>query len=302
METVNNKLVMTMPVTGYPDELRDNVLYHSKFHNVDGFVILLHKPDDKTEDMVKLLAKDLELIVLINRGDRFGDGDWRTEMAITAREKLGAGWVFSNDSDEYLAISSTNGGEIGLKMILQRMGKNNVVYFNRRNVLPFDSYPMEISSNPARHFVHIIDNPVQNKTIRDKPFTEITPEEYLVKSVAGKAVNSTTGLVKIHDGSHEIEIADRQSIISDDLIIYHYPYFSVEKFLRDTRRKVSAKDLAKYVGTTKSWHLRFFQQLDNAGLLERFVEGLFDSKLANKITDEGLASVDEQVAKKLKLV
>lgn len=295
-----NRVVMTLPVVRYPEQMRDNVTYHAKVMGVEAFVILLHNPDEYLLEMSRKLQSEYEVVVLEKRQENFQDGIWRTEMAKVAKEKLGAKWVFTNDIDEYLAFKNPAVNNFFLSDVVGRNTPKNVIYFYRYNVLPVDSYPSELTTNPAAHYVHVVNSPRVDPLLKSKPFEEITPLEYVSKSVAGKAITSTDGLISIANGSHEIEIKNIDKTINQDLAIYHFPYFSKEQFIKDTSAKVAAIDLTAFEGTHQNWHVRLFDWLIKNGKMDQFVDGMFDKENVDKFVKSGYVSIDNQIAESIK--
>lgn len=272
---------MTIPIKNHDYLITQNILYH-KALGIDSFVIYLHNSTDNSEKILNELSKDIKILVRKVTDPVFKDAVFRTEMAFIARDELKADWVISNDADEFWYVEGKK-----IKDVF-KSSKSNIIYSKRYNMIPYVEYPDKYVS-PPESFKYAVTSPI--KIDKLKPFCEITPVEYMIKTNAGKAAARTEGLKGIGHGSHEIYSHYEGTILDDRLTILHYPYSTKERFLKESTDKVKSVLSDKSLSNSQDWHVRVIQYMLENGRLENFTDGLFpDNFLMASLIEKRIVS------------
>lgn len=288
------KIVMTIPVHNHEHLIAENILYHASV-GVDAFIITIHNSTDKTLEIVKELSKKFEIKIFFKETKFFYDSEWRTEMAMIAREEMEADWIISNDVDEFWVLESES--KTSLKDLFQNQ-EFNVIYSYRYNMLPYSEETTDVVS-PPRSFLYAITE--VRDFDRNKPLDQITSLDFLLKPLTGKAACATKGLKLVHDGSHEIEIEDKKSTLSTEVSILHYPFFTREEYVSECKRRVEAGLRDKYRGTRANWHIQLMEYLLQNNQFEEFIDGIFvDKKDFESLKSQNVLSLKSQAQNKLK--
>jgi|GEM_PF-3442266 len=265
------KLAMTLPIKNHAYLIKQNILYHHT-QGIDCFVVMLNNSEDDSEKILQELAKNIDIISYRKTDEIFMDAEFRLEMAIKARDILKADWIVNNDIDEFWITSN----EKNLKSNLEELStKFNTVYAERYNFIPYIE-DGEAYKSPPESFKYIVNNP--QKIDKSRPFSEISPLEFMLKTNAGKATCSLKGLTYIAAGSHEVQIENYSKTISDNLSILHYPFSTKETLKKEIYKKVEnvLKDVT--LKENQNWHVKLFEYLINTNNIETFINELFPDK------------------------
>lgn len=260
------RVVMTLLVKNEADIVEANIRTHAAL-GVDAFVVMDHRSDDGTREILADLSGQYELHVIDQQETIYRQSEWMTRLARYARERLGADWVISNDADEFwLPRQGDN-----LKALLAF--KQPYVSCRRFNML-LDGTALQ----PGYRFHDSrlrVDNPV---FYGNRELTRDSVAIVLAK-IAPKVIANPHGLLKIKGGNHRAKHAaklldynkpyDRLKMF-EDINVYHYSMRGYEQFARNVRhrRQMLEQDPNVRMGN----HYRRWAELDRQGRLEQEYE------------------------------
>jgi hypothetical protein len=255
------RLAMTILVKNEADIIEQNIRVHAAL-GVDGFVVMDNGSSDGTREILATLAKEFEILIIDEPAQSYRQRQWMTQLAHTARQRLGADWVMSNDADEFWIPQ-----EGSLKSGLDRRGAIiNVKRYNmalsEANLEP--DTPYYETTLKVKHPI-VYDKKAQREQINIAiPLTSIKP----------KVMINPYGLIKIKGGNHRAihvgNLFGRQQ--GSHINIYHYPIRSYEQFEKNIRNRV---ELAKLKDIRMGDHyfrwVTLYQEGKLAEEYERFI-------------------------------
>lgn len=201
---------MTLLVRNEADIIAANIRVHAAL-GVDAFVVMDHMSDDGTRDILESLRREYDIHIVDQHDPIYQQSKWMTQLAETARKRLGADWVISNDADEFWLPR----GERNLKQSLAFKGA--CLTCRRFNmVLEPDSLQPGYRFYDARMRV---DNPIYygNDELNKDSVT------ILLSRIGPKVIANPHGLLKIKGGNH-------RALHTAKLLEYNRPYERLEKF------------------------------------------------------------------------
>ncbi len=272
---------MTIPVGEHHAEyLKDNIEYHS-FLGVSNFLVMLHNFPDGLKRNVKRELSDYPVTFIGNTNPIFEDGEVRTRLAKKAYELFSSDWIINNDVDEYWVPKS---GE-SLNEIFYKYTDANVVTVQRYNMLAYTT-SIDTYVSPPRSYIYRIIRPL---TLSNSRFDEVSPLEFMLKKKSGKSASRGKGIISVGPGSHLIQIKDKVNILSEDIVIYHYPYSTKEHFIKELRNKIGSMLADKSLTQRQNWHIRYLEYYYNSGRIEDVLSVLFpDADLVEELEEKGV--------------
>jgi Glycosyl transferase family 2. len=258
-----NKIVMTILVKNEADIIESNIKVHRAL-GVDAFVVMDNDSTDGTREILERLQKDIEIIVIEEKG-LYSQKKWMTGLADIAKRKLGSDWVISNDADEFWLPT----GNRSIKEVLSFKG--NILICHRYNmILP------EKMENRYFNSIYRVENPVFYDKARQLQQEKVS---IVLTKIAPKVIVNPHGLFQIAGGNHSaIHIKNMKAIFGRsekgpkfaDINVYHYPIRSYEQFEKNIQnRKMlleSGKDIRMGV------HYKRWVKMYNSGLLKEEYE------------------------------
>ncbi len=247
------RLAMSLMVKNEIDLIEANIRVHSAL-GVDCFVVIDNGSTDGTLNKLNELAKEFEIKVIDRPVTDYRQSDWRTEMALIARDEMSADWVISNDADEFWIPNGES-----LKDGLTKWG--SIIEFHRSNV------QLDCHSEGAPFYErvyrtkHPIFYPKKNQLKEDDMSIQLG-------KIHGKVMVNLHGFIRIKGGNHRAwhwwSWLTQKS--SDSALVYHYGIGSKEHFLNhvENRQKLLAKGVSK-MGD----HYRRWVRMLNDGVIEQ---------------------------------
>lgn len=261
------KLAMSLMVKNEIDLIEANLRVHSAL-GVDCFVVIDNGSTDGTLAKLNELVDEFELRVIVRPVSDYRQSDWRTEMALIARDEMGADWVISNDADEFWIPKGKS-----LKVGLSKWG--SIIEFHRSNV----QLDCHSEKKPFYERVYRAKHPVlypkKNQLKEDDMSIQLG-------KIHGKVMVNLHGFVRIKGGNHRAwhwwSWLTRKH--SDEALVYHYGIGSKEHFLNhvENRQNLLAQGVSK-MGD----HYRRWVRMLNDGLLEQEWQRLVLDKQALEV-------------------
>ena len=276
------RLSMNLLIKNEADIIEDNIRFHAS-QGVDCFVVMDNGSNDGTREIIQALSSSFE-IHLIDRPELdYQQSNWKTEMAVVSRKKLGANWSIANDADEFWVNKSGN-----LKEEISSTG--SIVYCKRVNMLPDEKFhqpDFDYLSSPYR-----VNIPVLNK---GQDLINTTNLSIMLGNINGKVMVNNTGLLRVKGGNHRAwhlwgKINQRES---SGTVVYHYPIRDKNKFIRTIEHR--SKLLEK--GVTKMGdHYRRWIKLYNENLIDEELDRLtLNEKDASTLEKFGIVVNDTSI-------
>lgn len=197
------KIVMTILVRNEEDIIGENLEYHLN-KGVDHFIITDHYSIDGTMDILREYEKKGVAEVRVEQSNEHHQAQWVTEMARQALSKYDASWIINNDADEFWIPQ-----------------KGNLKEF-------FHTIPQET------YKIHVNRFDFFYKYSKDLKFYDVMLfREFQRRWIkcCHRAVPDIAVDVGNHDANSEsMNIKGYGSSGTDDLIIFHYPVRTVERY------------------------------------------------------------------------
>lgn len=225
------------------DIIESNIRYHSAI-GIDSFVVMDNASSDGTRELLTKLQKEFDLHIIDQPDQSYQQGKWVTEMAEYCKKVFNAGFVISNDADEFWEVQNGK----SLKDCLHK--KDSIVTVKRFNMaLP------EESLNDGYNFRDnklLVKGPIMNKT-------EST-ESMLLQFLQPKVIINPYGLRQINTGMHRANHIWQafSKRTTNDIIIYHYPIRNFSQFEKRIATRVSLIEKVVMPKQYRNW-IKSFQ-------------------------------------------
>jgi len=96
---------MTLLVRNEEDIIEQSLRFHHA-RGVDSFIVMDNLSTDRTPEIIKSLAKTLDIECVHQPEDTYDQAKWVTQMARWALCGHGADWVINSDADEFWVAAS----------------------------------------------------------------------------------------------------------------------------------------------------------------------------------------------------
>lgn len=200
------KLVMTLLVRDLADIVAANIEYHLS-RGVDHIIVTDNGSVDETRDIVGSYARE-DVTLIDEPGDDYDQSGWVTRMARLAW-KMGADWVINDDADE---LWWPHDGD--LKAV-------------------FASVPPEAGSVvvPRANFLPV--RRLAGHAFEEMVYRDVVSVNGLGRPLQPKVAHRAAPDVTVAPGNHAVESAALgPAVVSDDILIFHYPHRSYEQLER----------------------------------------------------------------------
>ncbi len=229
----NFRLVMALLVKNEADFIEANIRVHSVL-GVDAFVVMDHRSNDGTRDILASLAEEFELHILDQREPTYRQSEWMTELAGYARDRLAADWVICNDADEFWLPQRG----ACLKEFLAF--KKAYVTCRRYNML------LDRSALQAGYRFHDSRLRVDNPVYYGNGDLKRDSVAIVLSKIGPKVIVNPHGLIKVKGGNHRAKHVaswleyhkpyDRLDILPG-IAVYHYSLRGYEHFEKNVRQR-----------------------------------------------------------------
>lgn len=261
-KTPADRLVMTILCRNEVDIIEYNIRVHS-YLGVDAFVIMDNGSTDGTREKIAELAKEFT-IKIIDQTGIYNQKVWMKELVFTARDKLNASWVISNDADEFWLPENKR----SIKELLNH--SDSVVTVKRSNMLL-----TEEALEEGYHFSQAnyrVKYPIcydKNAELNEEKISMFFP------NISPKVIVNPYGFIKISGGNHRAKHIARAFTQRTEsaLRVYHYPIRSYSQFETNIKHRVKLLQKNARMGN----HYRRWVKMYQCGELKKE----FDSFIIN---------------------
>jgi len=272
-----NKLVMTLLVRDEEDIVRYNIDYHLS-KGVDFIIATDNGSTDATRDILREYKKRGVLHLIDEPTHNHDQAEWNNRMAEMARTQYGADIIFHCDADEFWYPRTGN-----LKdEILKR--QEDILVVDVVNVLLQDKGGEEAFPKDTKFAVFnpIIAKDYQEETKHKNLFYFKYPPKVIFKPIKK--------LLFVGQGNHFV--VNKDETITEgkahDILIYHYPIRSRERFFKKVIKSGSAYGQNDKLDKNTGFHARRWYASYKEGLLNEEYKKLIihDDEVA-KLMQEG---------------
>lgn len=255
------KLTMTLLVRDEEDIIEDNIWFHHS-QGVDSFIVMDNLSTDKTPEIIRSIAKEVDIEYLSQPADDYSQSDWVTEMARKAFLDHQAHWVINNDADEFWLPKSGT-----LKDVLSATAPDlSTLRVCRHNaVLCYDKNGSLLTTAHPRH----------SELFERESFNN------LGRLLPRKCIHRASANVEVSQGNHDIKgLTGSTMDIDDEIIILHYPYRSLERYKRRIRLGGAAYDRNRKLPVSSGATWREHYKLVETEEIDRFWKKISKPKQA----------------------
>jgi len=226
--TDSDRLIMTLLCRNEVDIIEANIRVHAAL-GVDAFVVMDNGSTDGTRELLSKLSETFELHIIDESGI-YQQAKWMKQLAIYAREQLGASWVISNDADEFWLPANPECQN--LKSFLQH--RDSVITVERSNMLLTEEALID-----DYHFMNAtyrVKYPICYSQEVQKQDTEIS---MLLVPLSPKVIVNPRGFLKISGGNHRAKHWGKWLSARKErgVRVYHYPIRSYAQFEANIRNR-----------------------------------------------------------------
>jgi len=278
------RLAMTYLVKNEIDIIESNIRVHAAL-GVDCFVIIDNGSTDGTLDLLEQLSREFEIRLISRPVKDYRQSDWRTEMALIAREEMQADWVISNDADEFwIPKQGTD-----LKQELSRS----------KSIIHCPRYDMQLDrvseGQPFYERVYRTLYPIDYGKGTELKETNMSVQ---LSKIHGKVMVNLQGFLRAKGGNHRAwHLWGRfNSQESANIEVFHYAIGSWEHFNSHVNNR---KHLLK-IGARMGNHYRRWVKMSEEGSLEQEWDRLvLNADAIEVLTKYGIVVKDERAKHKI---
>lgn len=253
-----NRLIMTLLVRDEDDVLEENIKYHLS-HGVDHIIATDNGSVDGTKKILKKYESRGNLTYLYEGKLTYEQDKWVSRMAKMAVDKLNATHIIHCDADEFWVPKCGN-----LKKEINKYKNVDLVYVPVRNYLPpieksvsFDKF----KPNNFEYFVKIT-KPCPGEVNKRKS-SDLLMYTYPMKIITNSKIT------EIGYGNDSVRSdTEIQSVISENILIHHYPIRSWGQFQRKVENGGSAFSNNPVNSPSIGWHWKSWYKKFNKGKLK----------------------------------
>jgi hypothetical protein len=261
------------------DLIAANLSYHA-LRGVDCFVVVDNGSVDGTRDLLAVLARQLELIVIDEPRQAREQDVWVTRASHLAHRRLGADWLLLGDADEFWVPPP------GRSLPDLAGGPATVLVWPR-----FEMWaPREAVTRPDYAFFH---NVVKIRRPGPPPAGgELARLPSKLRPVLPKVMCAADGLEQVGFGNHEVAHRRRyERPLDGEAAILHFPVRTFAQFERKVRNH--GERIAAATEPPRSWHLRrWYQALRDGELRRAWEELLVGADELAALVASGVAELD----------
>ena len=242
-------LIMTLLVRDEEDIIGENIAFHHAA-GVDHFIVTDNLSSDSTPDILASFVRRGLVTLLHEPSDTYDQARWVTRMARMACTEFGAGWVINSDADEFWVAENGD-----LKAFFRGLPEDvNVVAASRHDF----AYCWEEDGRPW-HEAMI--------------YRKRRSLNHIGLPLPPKVAHRAHPEVEVAQGNHEVAGIGPQKVVSEGIMILHFPVRSRRQFERKIANGGAAYERNTSVPKTmgRGWR-RLYQRLRKEGSLQGYLE------------------------------
>ena len=280
---IDNPVVyMTLYVKDEEDIIESNIKFHMSL-GIDGILVTDNGSTDSTMEILKKYQeKGWIKEIIVNTSTTHPQAICVDKMIHIAKEKYHADWVINVDADEFWWTPLRN-----LQKAIGNYPHNNIIYVPLKNMVPEEGLTWIEWSN-------VVLNSIENYEV------EGLSKYSLYRSPIPKVIHRTQFYQIISRGNHQVQMLFEASVLSKDIMIYHYPIRGNKHFENKTIRGGEA--YLHNPNKTQGVHWRFWYSLYQKGaLINEFSRVIGIDKISD-FKKRGIIGTDIRFLKYLRVV
>jgi len=246
---------MTLLVRDEVDVVAANVAFHLD-NGVDFVIATDNGSRDGTRDVLDEFQRQGVLKVIDEPVQDFSQSRWVTRMALMARDQFGADWILNNDADEFWYPLRGD-----LKSELETTSAN-VLEYGRWNMLC--AWSADEAAAWTSRLRYRVKEPLPIPHLED-PMVDVLEQPYYYWDLPTKVLSRAEGIVRVEQGNHSVEIANRKQRRGGNVVILHYPFRTRSQFLHKVVRGGEAYARNSSLPASIGWHWRRWYQKVRSG-------------------------------------
>lgn len=281
------KLAMTLLVKDEEKLIEKNIRFHYAM-GVNFFVITIHNSTDNTLTIIKKLQEEGIPIEIITANDDLGYmQDVRVDKMIKiAKNKFKADWVINADADEFYFSKNFN-----LRYDITKYNVGNAIEIE--SVFSFPDENTDRLSCPY-FIMHYIP-----KFWYQLDSTLPTEGRFIAPCSCIKVIHSTKGYIKIAAGNHYVNLKNKKTVTTNNIVLYHFTDGSYADFEEKVKRyynTFSTKEQQAGMGE----HVQRLIDLYDRGKLKEHYNSLYSKEMRDKLIEIGIVGKDYSLINYLK--
>ncbi|MEO0893759.1 MAG: glycosyltransferase family 2 protein [Pseudomonadota bacterium] len=280
------KLIMVMCVRDEHDVIADNLRHHFN-HGVAQAIVVDNGSVDGTRDILADLARTAPIEIVDEPTYDFSQGRLMTQMALRARDEMGADWILPNDADEFWVPHS---GDLPKSIQSDTRKGAGILYTKRYNM--FAGWDAPEDAPWHERMIYRVAAPKPIPTFEDL-FKDEREYPHFYCDLFGKVTMQAAGLREIKQGFHQAFFEDDVIQSDSQMTIYHVPVRTRAQFESKACNGGTSLQRNTHLPKSTSWHIRrWYWRYDNLGFEAAIEDAIPSSARVKQDLKAGLVVED----------